>query len=91
MEYSQHYPRVNFLCGAPFFPSAKSLWGQEDLNLNTHSSTYLLGPLSKNYIILETISLAIIELIDRNTKITVLLEFNMIAYVNCQLHTKLFM
>ena len=30
---------------------AKNLWGQEDLNLNTDSA-YLLGPLSKNYIIL---------------------------------------
>lgn len=36
---------------------AKNLWGQEDLNKNTDSATYSLGPLSKITLFLETVSL----------------------------------
>ena len=66
MEYSQDCLGVNFCCGGVNFCCglylfllhlAKNLWGQEDLNQNTDSATYSLGPLSKNYIILETVSL----------------------------------
>lgn len=58
------------------------------MTLNTKSVTYWLGPLSKNYY-LDTIYLAAIRWKDRNTKFTLLLDFNMIAYEKGQVHTKL--
>lgn len=78
--------------------SNKNVWNQKDLSLNTRCAPYSVTPYTytlpltlwaKKYINFGNYFLALIGWRERNTNITVLLEFNLIAYIKYQMHTKL--